>query len=888
MSSNPFRRELENKQQNGQAVAQSSHEEQSDSLTLTPLRAHYLKTTLVSLQLQQELSLLMQRNALAMLGPPFRGSADTQDENELLLFRHFLHKFVLTFPFFATAPADFFPNTVQVFLEKLLERNLIVLDEEQGDTSAATTVVRRFERYLCLLIGSGIHLAGQAEEVVKIRDKDRTRLATLDARRKAAASLRDDHHFEVNIASVRSVPGKGRLRSKSHDEFIVATSMGNRQCVYTARRYNDLQKLHVALRAKFPEDEIPAPPPKDRAAVTTEHGESLTRERNRLTLRAYLRSLVSTSSVADSEIMRDFLLRDPIELSASEMHDVEIRKHADALRQEQRQGFAQETAARAKEIHDHIGAFKQDLLRPGGLSELFQTIRNAPRVQDLPERYRLVIAWAKTSMASGLYSMFVGKDASSQNFAQLKYAHSMMPYFMVRSIMRISNPLSMMRSLLDLFLAQPFGQRSLLQRMVTGPIHEEVTEMRQLGSRVTARIGDAHLARKVDEFVAAPYRVQRVYLEQASDERIDIVTAILRSPLGGDLHQHQIHRVVQASRAYAELKRTRRAAVQRGEPEPEPDNDDAWLYEDLHVYLSLARHIHDKEQLIALIYDQATTGLMKEIITIFYAPLAQVYKAANIADTLSDVQTFITDLIRTVDECEALGLNDTQRMVNAFHDLVERHEQMFYGFIYQVHSKGSDLFDRLVQWIELFVSYVRDPSADQQADGLGQIDLNACLPRQAAQRAEVFSEVDRVIRDAYQRKLKRELKVQRKLAKEAVTQAADEVEAGLGSANDPVAEALSTQFGFSSMFGQVADVEAEESGSDSEASSAFSDSDSDSAESDGPEDAEHFRHRQATRRESPTMTRDDSDIDNQSHSMEAIRAMLPTFMEQVCGFGNLC
>ena len=46
----------------------------------------------------------------------------------------------------------------------------------------------------------------------------------------------------------------------------------------------------------------------------------------------------------------------------------------------------------------------------------------------------------------------------------------------------------------------------------------------------------------------------------------------------------------------------------------------------------------------------ATTELLKDIITIFYTPLAQVYKAANIADTLGDVQVFVSDLIKTVEE----------------------------------------------------------------------------------------------------------------------------------------------------------------------------------------------------------------------------------------------
>lgn len=40
------------------------------------------------------------------------------------------------------------------------------------------------------------------------------------------------------------------------------------------------------------------------------------------------------------------------------------------------------------------------------------------------------------------------------------------------------------------------------------------------------------------------------------------------------------------------------------------------------------------------------------MITIFYEPLAKVYKAANIADSLYDLQVFITDLIKTVESAE--------------------------------------------------------------------------------------------------------------------------------------------------------------------------------------------------------------------------------------------
>lgn len=53
-----------------------------------------------------------------------------------------------------------------------------------------------------------------------------------------------------------------------------------------------------------------------------------------------------------------------------------------------------------------------------------------------------------------------------------------------------------------------------------------------------------------------------------------------------------------------------------------------------------------------ILLQSTTSNLLKDIITIFYSPLAQVYKAASIGDSLSDLQNFIDDLIRTVEAVE--------------------------------------------------------------------------------------------------------------------------------------------------------------------------------------------------------------------------------------------
>ena len=141
----------------------------------------------------------------------------------------------------------------------------------------------------------------------------------------------------------------------------------------------------------------------------------------------------------------------------------------------------------------------------------------------------------------------------------------------------------------------------------------------------------------------------------------------------------------------------------------------------------------------------STSELLKDIVTIFYEPLAKVYKAANIADSISDFQSFVNDLIKTVEFAEEANLTDPQQVVSLFADLVARHENRFYHFVHSVHSKGEGLFDNLMAWIELFINFVRD--------GLpSPVSLDFLLPVGGQERQEVLAEVDAIVE--YHRKLK--------------------------------------------------------------------------------------------------------------------------------------
>jgi len=148
---------------------------------------------------------------------------------------------------------------------------------------------------------------------------------------------------------------------------------------------------------------------------------------------------------------------------------------------------------------------------------------------------------------------------------------------------------------------------------------------------------------------------------------------------------------------------------------------------------------------------------------------------------------------------------------------------MFYSFVYKVHSRGGNLFDNLMKWIELFLTIVRDGIGDQTS-------LEFLLPHTGQEREAIMKEIDGVALYHYKLKLSHEDKLRRRFGrsqKQSEADAEDEATAALvqGVVNDI-------------SFGDLVDGEAEDLAAEASASDDSSDySSSDEYDSeDGSDD----------------------------------------------------
>ena len=275
---------------------------------------------------------------------------------------------------------------------------------------------------------------------------------------------------------------------------------------------------------------------------------TLYREEQRVSLRAFLRSFLNNERIAQSNAMADFLTRDPIEINEEEMEDIEKRMIMDEKRIQEQKQFYEVARKRAAELDIHMEKFRREIVERNGLSHLFQEIRVKNSISQLKPEYQKFAEWLRIEVAATIYHLFLAEDNSPELFAQAKRIHSLVPYSVLKNVIRIANPAAVMSGVLDLFLAQPFGARSLLQRIFGMAINDGVSSVQKtIDTLGSTKIKDEVLCTKIKAYVDSNEDVKAILREEAESEQVDIVVTILRSDiLRPELSSQQVEKVFNA------------------------------------------------------------------------------------------------------------------------------------------------------------------------------------------------------------------------------------------------------------------------------------------------------------------------------------------------------
>ena len=140
-------------------------------------------------------------------------------------------------------------------------------------------------------------------------------------------------------------------------------------------------------------------------------------------------------------------------------------------------------------------------------------------------------SWLTTTgrVAATIYHIFLAEDNSPELFAQARRIHSMIPYTALKQVIRFANPGLVMSGVLDLFLAHPFGSRSLAQRVFGMALNDGIKSFQKSIDALVAQIDDPILCKKIKAFIDAPEDTKNIIRSEAVVDDVDIIVVILRS-----------------------------------------------------------------------------------------------------------------------------------------------------------------------------------------------------------------------------------------------------------------------------------------------------------------------------------------------------------------------
>lgn len=156
--------------------------------------------------------------------------------------------------------------------------------------------------------------------------------------------------------------------------------------------------------------------------------------------------------------------------------------------------------------------------------------------------------------------------------------------------------------------------------MFTSSLSEEVKALGEEIESVKDKVDDPIMCAKIRQFVYAPREIQAMFKEDAGEsqicfpsgclltdigpasEQMNILSIVLRSAEAPVLSRMQMHRLARAHKAHM-IYMKHKDTLEDSDSDDGPQDEDAWLLEDLRVLTQLYSRLKDREQLIELVFE---------------------------------------------------------------------------------------------------------------------------------------------------------------------------------------------------------------------------------------------------------------------------------------------
>ena len=455
----------------------------------------------------------------------------------------------------------------------------------------------------------------------------------------------------------------------------------------------------------------------------------------RTALRQYLRSLCKDREIARCKPLTTFFETDIVDYSAvSTMpevkQEIKRREQIDVNNFETQLMFQRMALEKALSLQDSIERFRTNLLKDEDFFlKLVQEIKVKTKISELSPVLQDFIDWFKIYVASIIYQLFLGNDNSYGFFKQIRMLHRLMPYTVMEQIVKFTNPISIMKGLIDLFMAQPpqfvKGGQSLLQTIFSTILGDDlktqkktVKELEELilkeSSNGTSNTNAMLSALRKCVFNKAqdnPFSIEEV---RRDSESLGIPSVLIILMKLGDRKMLAADSLAEVIESYTCWKE-------------DPSNVGAIYFQHIRQLLKLYVKEHDKKLMRQLWQDPELNVLLKAIVSLVYEPMIKIFKVARMDIALRNFEKFMSDLIKLMNEIITgqAGAVSQFDIIASINDLLTKHQDSLFDFVHDVYVHDTEnIFEGFIVW---FMDIIKFLQRSKFGKTEGRINLNAII-----------------------------------------------------------------------------------------------------------------------------------------------------------------
>ncbi|CCE64932.1 hypothetical protein TPHA_0J01100 [Tetrapisispora phaffii CBS 4417] len=478
-------------------------------------------------------------------------------------------------------------------------------------------------------------------------------------------------------------------------------------------------------------------------------------EKLRTSLRQYLRNLTKDNEVISNKIFIEFFnCQNLVDSSFNDKirEDISNRELMDITNLENQIQFQKIALERSMELQNVMTSFKDNFIKDKTfLLSCVREIKKHNKVEDLSPLLRNFIEWCKVYLSSTIYQLFLGNDNSYEFFSQIKRLHRLVPYSVMSQIMKYTNPMAIMKAMMELFMAQPFGGKSLLQTMfssiladdlksqdeVIKQLEEKIKKKFQLGEQVIEIFKKSVYNNEKYEYISMSF----IYSETEATHMPSAMLLLLHCAEKNYISPEALDIITES---YMDWK-----SINESENDIETIHDEknknAELFSNIKELLQLYIKERDKQLLQQLWQDPELIQLLKSMVTMIYEPIVKIFKIARVDIALKNFERFMNDLIKLMDGVinGDLGASAEFNVVEAISDLVTAHQDSFFEFVHDVYNNDTEgVFEGFITWILGINEFLQN---SKYGEPTTRIDFSKLLQASSIHTDSVRTEIDNVI-----------------------------------------------------------------------------------------------------------------------------------------------